>query len=108
MPPSVVVASNPSAQVRTVNIVTVPSGRFLSREEMQSLQSGPPLLEHEPQPEQLEQLEQLAEFCETSAAPALEEQPPEPPAQPSERDLILQRARAMGYTPLPPRPHQDD
>ena len=112
LPPSVVVANTGSgASVHTVNIVSVESGRFLSKEEMQRAQSGPLLLEHEPQPEQIEQLEQLAELCEASAeAPAeiVDEPPPEPPAQPSERDLIMQRAQTLGYIPLPPRPCQRD
>ena len=113
LPPSVVVAnSSPGATIRTVNIVSVPSNHFSGPTEMRRLtgQDGlPMLLEHEPQPGQLEQLEQLAEFCEASAAPAIVNEPAlEPPARPSEHDLILQRARTRGYTPLPLRPRQED
>jgi hypothetical protein len=102
LPPSVVVASNPSSQVRSVNIVTVPSGVFLSAEEIRKAQSGSLLLEHEPQSEQIEQLEQLAELCEEPAAPEIVDEPPLEPAE--EPDPVLQRAMALGYTPLPARP----
>jgi hypothetical protein len=148
-----------------VNVVTIPSGTFLSREEMAKYQSDSPVIEHGPQPEQLEQLEQLVgespdaaddakqmaelenltckelverarrggilppEFDDPALAKLLMtelgnktykelselarreqagELPLEPLAQPSERDLIMQRARAMGYVPLPPQPRQDD
>ena len=109
LPPSVVVATAIRARrSRTINIVAVPA-RALSRlkKRCEKLQSGPMLLEHEPQPEQMEQLEQLAELCEHRPRPRSSMNLlPEPPAPPSERDLIMQRAKALGYTPLPPRPRQ--
>ena len=85
-------SSGPS--ISQVNIISVPTDTYLSAEDMARFQPPTQTIEHvlqaiAPEPEHAPQQEE-------PEAPAHEIAPPEP-------DPIMQRAKAMGYTPLPPR-----
>jgi hypothetical protein len=96
------------ASIGTVNIVSVPEGRFLTPEAIAQMRDpghGPTLIECDPSP----QLEAAgapdeSQIAEAAIAPEPALEPAQEPAE--EPDSVLLRARALGYTPLPPRPRQ--
>ena len=104
LPPAVVVAGSESGNTtfNKISIVSIPSGQFLSREEYAkatqplSLQIEAEAI-HDVEPENFER-----DYIEPEPAPERLETFDEP-APMSEDDRIMQQARAMGYTPLPPR-----
>ena len=109
----------------TVNVISVPpnhfkcpDGNFRPDLEARALwdeynaklksEGTPLLIGHSPSPPEqgtveLEQQPQTIEPAAQPATPVVEVLKPL-----SERDRIMARARAMGYEPLPPRPHRND
>ena len=95
LPPSVVVANTgPKASIHTVNVVSVPSGTFLSSEEIQNLRSGAVPIEHAPlrQLEQLEPLEHFEPSVEPSAHGII--------AQSPEEERLIAELSGMSYEEL--------
>ena len=107
----------------TVNVISVPpnhfkcpDGNFRPDPEARALwdeynaklksEGTPLLIGHSPSPEQgtveLEQQPQTIEPAAQPVKPVVEVLKPL-----SERDRIMARAKAMGYEPLPPRPHPE-
>jgi hypothetical protein len=100
-----------SAAVSEVRILSVPADHYLSRADIERMQSSPATLEVQPieQPEPVMQAEPVR--LEAATAAIVDEPEPAPapvPAPMSERDLLVRRARAQGWEPLPPRDRRDD
>jgi hypothetical protein len=106
LPPSVVIANNtPGQRIGTVNIVSIPSGTFLKPHELAQLQEEH-TIDHEPElPEvpapEPEPIEHYPARIEFEAPAVVEEIVPE-------LSPTMQRALALGYTPLPRRPPRVD
>jgi hypothetical protein len=96
------------ASIKTVNVISVPENHFFTPEMLDRMRA-PGLIEHAPVP----QLDVVPAGAPESApdepqiADAAEEPEPapEPPIEPEPApDSVMQRARALGYIPLPRRP----
>jgi hypothetical protein len=96
----------------TINVMSVPSGCFLSPEQLRPKWAFDGLTsEHTPSAPTIEHHTEPVD-CSSPTASAeapIETMPTEPaPAPMSERDRLVQRARAQGWEPLPPRPQRND
>lgn len=98
------------AAITSINIVSVPENHFVTPERLAAMRAPGhelALIEHAPAP-QLDVISAGApdesQIAEAATEPEPASEPAQEPAQ--EPDSVLQRARALGYEPLPRRPRQ--